>query len=104
MLFGAAVTGDVFQHKLDEYFGTIEQVIIIAGDIMIVGYKPDHSDHGQAFTILLQTAKKCNVKLNYDKLQYKQPIQQVVTGQIKLQLLHLCHHQPIRCKYNPLLG
>ena len=39
---------------------------------MIVGYKPDHSNHDQAFTNLLQTAQKCNVKLNYDKLQYKQ--------------------------------
>ena len=39
---------------------------------MIAGYKPDYSDHDQAFTTLLQTAKKCNVKLNYDKLQYKQ--------------------------------
>ena len=39
---------------------------------MIVGYKPDHSDHDHTFTNLLQTAQKCNVKLNYDKLQYKQ--------------------------------
>ena len=39
---------------------------------MIVGYKPDHSTHNQAITTLLKTAKKCNVKLNYDKLQYKQ--------------------------------
>ena len=39
---------------------------------MIFGFKPDYSDHDQAFTTLLQTAKKCNVKLNYDKLQYKQ--------------------------------
>ena len=30
---------------------------------MVVGYRPDHSD---------QTAKKCNVKFNFDKLQYKQ--------------------------------
>ena len=66
MPFGATVAGDVFQHKLDECFGKIEQVIIIAYDIMIVGYKSDHSDHNQAFTNLLQTAQKCNVKLNYD--------------------------------------
>ena len=72
MPFGATVVGDVFQCMLDECLGKIDQVIIIADDIMIVGYKPDHSDHGQAFTTLLQTAKKCNVKLNYDKLQYKQ--------------------------------
>ena len=39
---------------------------------MVVGNKPDHSDHYQAFTTLLQTAKKCNMKLNYDKLQYKE--------------------------------
>ena len=95
MLFGATVVGDVFQHKLDECFGKIEQVIIIADDIMIVGYKPDHSDHDQAFTTLLQTAKKYNVKLNYDNLQSKQ---------IKWQQLHLCHHKPIRSKYNPLLA
>ena len=63
--------GDIFQCKLDECFGKIEKVIIIA-DTMIVGYKPDHIDHDQTFTNLLHNAKECNVKLNYDKLQYKQ--------------------------------
>ena len=72
MPFGATVAGDVFQHKLDECFGKIEQVFIIADNIIIVGYKPDHSNHDKAFTNLLQTAKKSNVKLNYGKLQYKQ--------------------------------
>ena len=71
MPFGVTISGNVFQHKLDEYFGKIEQVIIIAEDIMIVGYKPDHSDHDQALMTLLQTAKQGNVKLNYDKLQYR---------------------------------
>ena len=68
MPFGATIAGDVFQHKLDKCFGMIEQVIIIADDIMIVGYKPDQSDHDHTFTTLLQTAKKCNVKLNYNRL------------------------------------
>ena len=71
MPFGATVAGDVLQRKLDECFSKLKQVIIIADDIMVVGYKPDHSDHCQAFS-LLQTAQKCNVKLNFDKLQYKQ--------------------------------
>ena len=70
MPFGAVVAGDVFQCKLGECFGKTEQVIIIADDIMIVGYKPDHSDHDQTFPNLLQAAKECNIKLNYDKLQY----------------------------------
>ena len=35
--FGATVAGDVFQCKLDEYFGHIPNVIVIADDIMVVG-------------------------------------------------------------------
>ena len=71
MPFGATVAGNVFQQNLDECFSKLKQGIIIADDVMVVGYKPDYSDHGQAFNSLLQTAQKCNVKLNYDKLQYK---------------------------------
>ena len=41
-------------------------------DIIVVGYKEGHSDHDEAFSKLLDTAWKNNVKLNYDKLQYKQ--------------------------------
>ena len=72
MLFGATVASDVSECKPYECFGRIQQVIIIADDIMIVCYKPDHSDHDQACTNLLQIAQKCTVKLNYDKLQYNQ--------------------------------
>ena len=57
MPFGATVAGEVLQHKLDECFGKIEQIIIIADDIMIVGYKSDRSDHDQAFPNLLQTCE-----------------------------------------------
>ena len=38
---------------------------------MIVGKKHNCSDHDQALTILLDTARSCNVQLNYEKLQYK---------------------------------
>ena len=41
-------------------------------DIIVMGYKADHSDHDTAFTKLLQTACENNVKLNFEKLQYKQ--------------------------------
>ena len=68
MPFGATVPGDVFQRKHDECLGKLKQVIIITDDIMVVGYKPDHSDHDQVFTSQLQTSQKCNVKLNFDKL------------------------------------
>ena len=67
MPFGAILAGDVFQCKLNECFGKIEQVIVTVDDIMIVVYNPDHSEHNHAFTTLLQTAEKCNVKLTYDR-------------------------------------
>ena len=72
MRFGAAVAGDVFQCKIDQFFAHIKQVIVIANDIMIVGKNPNHSDHDQALTTLLETARRYNVQLNYKKLQYKE--------------------------------
>ena len=99
MPFAATVARYVLQCKLDECFGKLKQVIIIADDIMIVEYKPDHSDHNQAFNSLLQTAQKCNVKLNYDRLQYKkdekdffgETYPQVVTSQLRANVSHNSH-------------
>ena len=54
MPFGATVADDVFQRKLDECFGKLKQIIIIADDIMVVGYKTDNSNSDQTFTSLLQ--------------------------------------------------
>ena len=68
---GATFAGDVFQCKLDQFFGIIKQVIVSADDIMIVGKQQKHRDHDLALTTLLDTARKCNVRLNFDKLQYK---------------------------------
>ena len=71
MPFGITVAGDVFQCKLDQCFGMIKQVIVIVDDIMIVGKQQNHRDHDVALTTSLETARKCNVRLNFDKLQYK---------------------------------
>ena len=61
----------MFQCKLDECFGHIKNLIVIADDIMVIARKHNHKDHDLAFTTLLQTARKCNVKLNFEKLQHK---------------------------------
>ena len=71
MPFGISVAGDMFQRKLDECFGHIKNLTIIADDIMVIRKNRNHKDHDLAFTLLLKTAKECNVKLNYQKLQYK---------------------------------
>ena len=72
MPFGATVAGDVFQCKLHQCFCQIPNVIFITDDIIVVGKMQNHRDHDQALTTLLHTARTCNVRLNYDKLQYKQ--------------------------------
>ena len=58
MPFGITVARDVFQRKLDQYFGQIAQVIVIVDDIMVVGNKPNHRDHDVALTNMLGTARR----------------------------------------------
>ena len=57
MPFGATVADDVFQCKLDQCFGHIPNVIVIADDIMVIGKMQNHRDHDQALTTLLQTTR-----------------------------------------------
>ena len=69
MPFGITVAGDVFQQKLNQCFHHLKNVIVIADDIMVIG--KNQKEHNLALTTLLDTARECNVTLNYDKLQYK---------------------------------
>ena len=61
MPFGIMVAGDVFQQKLDQCFGHIKNVILIADDKMVVGKEQNYGDHDIALTALLETARKCNI-------------------------------------------
>ena len=47
-------------------------MIVIAYDTMVVEKMQNRRDHDQALKTLLHTTRTCNVRLNYDKLQYKQ--------------------------------
>ena len=71
MPFGITVARDVFQRQLDQYFGKIDQVIVIADDIMVIGKQHNDKDCDIALTNLLETARRCNIRLNFYKLQYK---------------------------------
>ena len=72
MPFRATVAGDVFQRKLDSIFLNLDNVMPIANDIMVIGYQEDEQDHDIAFTKFLETMKKNNTTLHFDKIQYKQ--------------------------------
>ena len=114
MPFGITVAGDVFQHKLDECFGHINNLIVIADDVMIISRNENHKDHDIAFTTLLHTARKCTVKLNYDKLKFKCTevnfYSETYTtdgcrpAQDKIKQLSRCLHSVIRKRYNHSLG
>ena len=114
MPFGARVAGDVFQYRMDECFGHIPNIIVIADDIMIAGKEPDHKDHYQALTSLLETARHCNMKLNYEKLQYKQSEFEffgetyTVDGckpvKAKNKLLLTCQHQAAKKEVQSFIG
>ena len=41
MPFRATVARDVFQRKLDSSFLNLENVMIVADDIMVIGYQED---------------------------------------------------------------
>ena len=97
MPFGTMVAEDVFQYKLDECFANIPNVIVVANDIMVVGKQPNHKDHDQELTTLLETARYCNVLLNYEKLQYKQAEVEFLERLI----LYMSASQP-KAKYKPL--
>ena len=71
MPFGITVADDVFQRQLDQCFGKIDQVIVKVDDIMVVGKQHNHKDHDIALTNLLESARRCNIRLNFYKLQYK---------------------------------
>ena len=58
--------------KIGFHFLNLENVMIITDDIIVKGYQEDVQNHDKAFTQLLETAKKNNIKLNFDKIQYKQ--------------------------------
>ena len=98
--FGVTGAGDVFQCKLDQCLGHIKQVIVIADDIMIVGKKPNQSDHDQTLTTLIETARGCNVQLNYEKLQYKKQEVDVLVklmSQTVTSLVRTKSQQSLRC-------
>ena len=72
MTFGAIIAGDVFQRRFDTIFCNLDNVMIIADDTMVIGHQEDEWDHDITFTKFLETAKKNYIKLNYNKIQYKQ--------------------------------
>ena len=69
--FGAALAGDMFQHKIDETFNDILNVFCIADDILIIGYDKDGTDHNETVNKVLKCCQDVNLKLNKEKCHFR---------------------------------
>ena len=56
--FGLICAQDVFQRKVDEFFGDLPLVTGITDDIVVYGYNSDFSDHDENLRAVLQRARE----------------------------------------------
>ena len=68
---GLTVVGEAFQCKLDTISNNLDFCTGIADDVVMWDEETDGSDHDNHLANLLQTTRLCNLKLDLDKLQFK---------------------------------
>ena len=78
--FGAAPTGDMFQHKIDEIFKDQPNVFGITEGILVVGYDSDGKDHVQSLWQVLQICRIVNLKLNKGQMPFQVHFSSILLG------------------------
>jgi len=68
--FGVVVSQDIFQRKLNDIYRKIPNVTGIADDIIVFGSTEE--EHDQAFVSMLEATRANYVRLNSEKLKFKQ--------------------------------
>ena len=69
--FGTAPVGDMFQHKIDEIFSDMPNMVGIMDDILVIGYGENGADHDAAVHKVLRQCKGVNLQLNKDKCHFR---------------------------------
>ena len=76
MPFGLSSAPEVFQRKMYELIEGLRGIEVVADDFVVIGIGDTTEeaavDHDKNLRGLLQRCKECNVKLNPDKVQFKQ--------------------------------
>ena len=67
--FGLSLTSEILQQRNDDKFGDIDNVHIIADDLISAG--KDEQEHDTALLAVMERARAKDVKFSLDKLQYK---------------------------------
>ena len=68
---GAALTGDISKHKIDEILKEILNVFGTAVDILILHYDAESKDHERILKWIIWICHKVNLKLNKDKGHFR---------------------------------
>ena len=71
MPFGICSASEVMQKRNEETFGDLQDVHVIADDMIIAG--KDDEEHDQRLRKVMARARERNVKFNPDKVQFKVP-------------------------------
>ena len=69
MPFSLSLASEILQQRNDDTFGDIDNVHVIADDLIIAG--KDEQEHDTALLAVMERARVKNVKFSRDKLQYK---------------------------------
>lgn len=67
--FGLSIAPEIFQKYSEKTFGDIPGVVIYCDDLLICAN--NEQEHDEILTQVFERAKKCNVKFNKRKFQYK---------------------------------
>lgn len=67
--FGLSVSPEIFQKYSEQTFGDIPGVVIYCDDLLICAENDE--EHDKILTQVFERAKKCNVRFNQRKFQYK---------------------------------
>lgn len=70
--FGLNCAPEMFQKKMDQIFGDIPNVEIYFDDMFVSGV--DCAEHDETLSLVLDRARKNNVKFNSSKIQYRKEI------------------------------
>ena len=60
-----------FRGSLTSAFGRLIKWLSLQMTLWWLASQQNHKDHDIALTNLLETARRCNIRLNFDKLKYK---------------------------------
>ena len=68
--YGASLSSDVYQYKVDGHLENIKNCVAIADDTIIYGFDKDRVDHDKSVRQVMEKAKAVGMDFNPIKCQF----------------------------------